>query len=198
MERRVDEHWIPQRPGFIRAVVTRELEGSKIEWSHDSSWRFLPTVQCKMVGYRLHPVDLSVSKTLTLVGRNEPRDFLDVLHIHREILSLGAACWTAAGQDPGFTPLSLLELLRRRGSYRPEDFSRLHLTTPVDLPAMKKEWSAALDSAERFIRSRPPGEVGCLYYSRTEQFFIEPTGAADEDAVPHYGRPCGVWPSVVE
>ena len=28
-----------------------------------------------------------------------------------------------------------LEILRRRGKYHPEDFARLHLVEPVDLPA---------------------------------------------------------------
>ena len=58
---------------------------------------------------------------------------MDVLWVHRQVLSLAALCWAAAGKDPGLTPLSLLELLTRRGRYRPEDFARLHLAEPVDL-----------------------------------------------------------------
>ena len=107
-----------------------------------------------------------------------------------------SACWAAAGKDPGFTPLSLLELLRRRGRYRPEELERLRLAEPVDLPRLKGRWLSALDSAERFGRSRPPEEVGCLYYSRRERRFVEPeAGAAlDGDVLPHFGRPGGVLP----
>ena len=118
------------QPGYIRALVHKG-DSTKIEWAHDSAWRFLPTVQSEEFGYRLHPIDLAVNKALALAGRDEARDFLDILHIHDNVLSLGAVCWAAAGKDPGFTPLSLLELLRRRGKYQPEDFSRLHLVAPV-------------------------------------------------------------------
>lgn len=185
-----------QQPGYVRARVEKGEEATKIEWSHDSAWRFLPTLRHEEYGYRLHPIDLAVNKVLALVGRNEPRDFIDTLHVHENVLSLGALCWAAAGKDPGFTPLSLLELLRRRGKYRPEDFDRLMLTKPVDLPAMKREWMSALDSAETFIRSRPAEEIGCLYYSPGEERFVEPGPGAPGDAVTHYGRPGGVLPRI--
>ncbi|HET9300046.1 MAG TPA: hypothetical protein VFO11_08875, partial [Candidatus Polarisedimenticolaceae bacterium] len=102
-------------PGYIRAVVRLGSDATKVEWAHDSSWRFLPAVRDPRVGFVLHPVDLAVNKVLALAGRDEPRDVLDSLHVHREVLPLGALCWAACGKDPGFTPLSLLELLRRRG-----------------------------------------------------------------------------------
>jgi hypothetical protein len=43
---------------------------------------------------------------------------LDTLDMHRDVLPLGAMCWAACGKDPGFTPLSLLGLLRRRARLR--------------------------------------------------------------------------------
>lgn len=54
-------------------------------------------------GYQLHPIDLAINKVLALAGRDEARDFLDVLHAHATILPLGALCWAAVGKDPGFT-----------------------------------------------------------------------------------------------
>ncbi len=182
-----------RQPGYVRALVSRGGESTKVEWAHDSAWRFMPVVADPRVGYRLHPIDLAVNKVLTLAGRDEPRDFLDILEIHDAILPLGALCWAAAGKDPGFTPSSLLDLLRRRGKYREEDFARLHLATPVDLHAMKRKWLAMLDEAEAFIAKRPPDELGCLYYSRSTDRFVEPRGDW-ADVVPHHGRPGGVLP----
>jgi len=184
------------QPGFIRAIVRRGDNATKVDWAHDSSWRFMPTVRDDRVGFVLHPVDLAVNKVLALAGRDEPRDVVDALHLHRSVLGFGPLCWAACGKDPGFTPLSLLELLRRRGRVRAEDLLRLALAEPIDLQAMKREWLAALDSVEPFVASRPPEEIGCLYYSAAKRAFVDPREVAD--AVPHFGRPGGVVPRIAE
>ena len=180
------------QPGYVRAIVGKGPEATKVEWARDSSWRFMPTVRDDRVGFVLHPVDLAVNKVLALAGRDEARDVLDALHLHRHVLALGALCWAACGKDPGFTPLSLLEMLRRRGHVRPEDLARLALAEPVDLGAVKQAWTSALDSVGPFVESRPAGELGCLYYSPSRQRFVDPRGV--DDALPHYGRPGGVLP----
>ncbi|OGQ86123.1 MAG: hypothetical protein A2289_27130 [Deltaproteobacteria bacterium RIFOXYA12_FULL_58_15] len=184
------------QPGYVRVVVRKGKEATKVEWAHDSAWRFLPTLQSATAGYVLHPIDLAINKVLALVGRDEPRDYLDVLHTHAAILPLGAQCWAAAGKDPGFTPVSLLEMLRRRGKYQPEDFSRLHLSQPVEPTQLKKTWLDALAEATAFVQSRPPAEIGCLYYSESGDRFVQPT-ETDENIVPHFGRPGGVLPRIV-
>lgn len=181
------------QPGFIRAVVSRGDSATKVEWAHDTAWRFMPAQQDPTAGYMLHPVDLAVNKLLALVGRDEPRDFLDIIYVHEEVLAVGAVCWAAAGKDPGFTPHMLLDLLRRRGRYRPEDFVRLRLREAPDLQGLKRTWLAALDSAQVFVDSRPPNEVGCLYYSRMHNTFVS---HIDVDVVPHYGLPGGVLPLI--
>ena len=183
-----------QQPGFIRALVQKGTGATKVEWVHDTSWRFLPPVANALAGYVLQPVDLAVNKLLALVGREEPRDFLDIIYAHQSVLSLGALCWAAAGKDPGFTPAFLLTLLRRRGRYRPEDFARLHLREQPDLLALKRIWLEALDQAEAFVAARPHGELGCLYYSKTKREFVSDFTSGDSDIVPHFGRPGGVMP----
>jgi hypothetical protein len=186
------------QPGYIRAVIRKGDDATKVEWARDSSWRFLPPVRDKVAGFVLHPIDLAINKLLALVGRDEPRDFVDILDAHERILSLGALCWAAAGKDPGYTPASLLGLLRRRGRYRPEDFARLHLREVLDLPALKESWLRALDDAEAFVTTRPPEELGCLYYSLGKQEFVSNFEPGDPDIVPHYGRPGGVLPEMRE
>lgn len=143
----------------------------------------------------LHPIDLAINKVLALVGRDEPRDYLDTIDAHTRILGLGGLVWAACGKDPGFTPLMLLDLLRRKGRYRPEDFTRLALREAPDLPAAKQAWQSALESATEFVASRPIEEVGCLYYSRAPAAFVA-TLPLPSDAVPHFGRPGGVLPLV--
>ena len=184
------------QPGFVRAIVRRGELATKVEWARDSAWRFMPTVRDDRVGFVLHPIDLAVNKVLALAGRDEARDVLDALHIHNTVLMLGGLCWAACGKDPGFTPLSLLDLLRRRGRVREEDLARLDLAEPLDLHVLKRDWLEALDSVEPFVESRPPDEIGCLYYSATREEFVDPREVSD--AVPHFGRPGGVLPRVDE
>lgn len=184
------------QPGFIRGIVRKGGHATKVEWAHDSSWRFMRTVRDSRVGFVLHPVDLAVNKVLALAGRDEARDVVDTLHFHRSLLGLGALCWAACGKDPGFSPLSLLELLRRRGRVRAEDIGRLALAQPIDLHSMKRAWLEALDSVAPFVASRPPEEIGCLYYSASLRVFVDPREASD--AVPHFGRPGGVVPRIAE
>jgi hypothetical protein len=188
------------QPGFLRALVTREDAATRIDWAHDSAWRFMPPVRDELGGYLLHEVDLSVNKVLALAGRDEPRDFVDILFIHERVLPLGALCWAAAGKDPGYTPLSLLELLRRRGRHRPGEIARLDLRVPVDLVAWKATWLAALDDAETFVGGRPGGEVGCLYYSGEQGMFVAPIATRsleDQGLALHYGSPGGILPRAV-
>jgi hypothetical protein len=158
----------------------------------------MPLVRDPLGGLLLHPVDLAVNKVLALVGRDEPRDFVDILFVHARILSLGALCWAAVSKDVGFTPLSLLELLKRRGRYRPEEFARLDLVEPFDLVAAKSTWLAALGDAETFVKSRPPDEIGCLYWSNVRETFTMP--APDEfssgTVKQHWGTPGGVLPQL--
>jgi hypothetical protein len=104
-----------QQPGFVRTLVRRDSEATKVEWAHDSAWRFLPPLRSERAGFVLHPIDLAINKLLAMVGRDEARDYLDIHEAISRILPLGALCWAASGKDPGFTPALLLDLLRRRG-----------------------------------------------------------------------------------
>jgi len=159
------------QPGSIRAIVRRDGGASQVDWAHESAWRFMPVVQDEGGGFLLHEVDLAVNKILALAGRNEVRDFVDALFIDDRILPIGALVWAAVGKDPGFTPDSLLEQLRRRGRYRPEEVDRLDLVEPFDLVEAKQRWLRALNRADGFVRSRPADETGCLYYSLERSTF---------------------------
>lgn len=182
--------------GYIRAQVFSKAGATKVEWAHDSDWRFLPVQQNDDLGFVLHPLDLAINKVLALVGRNEPRDFLDVLHAHKTILPLGALCWAAAGKDPGFTPSSLLDLLRRRGKFQQDDFNRLKLNQPVELTQLKTDWLLVLEIAQEFIDSRPSEEMGCLYFSKNNSQFFAPQ-PEDSNYMTHFGKPGGVLPKLI-
>jgi hypothetical protein len=75
----------------------------------------MPAQKSPEIGFVLHPVDLAINKVLALAGRDEARDFLDVIHTHETLLPLGALCWADCGKDPGLNPSSPLELSRPIG-----------------------------------------------------------------------------------
>lgn len=188
------------QPGFIRATVARDSESTRIDWAHDSAWRFMPPVRDELGGYVLHEVDLAINKVLALAGRDEPRDFVDILYVHEHVLPVAALIWAAVGKDPGFSPLSLIELLKRRGRVRPEEIARLDLAQPFDLMPARDAWRSALEDADAFARSRPADETGCLYYSATLDKFVVPDPDRildDQRVTPHWGRPGGVIPRAV-
>lgn len=159
--------------------------------------RLLAANRSEEFGYQLHPLDLATNKVLALAGRDEPPDLLDTLYLHEHVLRLGSLVWAVVGKDPDYSPLSLLEMLRRRGRIQPAGLARLDLSGPVDLQQVKEAWLAALVEAERFVRAQPPGEAGCLYWSPSRNAFVCPEGGKSDDAVPHFGRPGGVLPRVV-
>ena len=95
-----------QTPTFYRAVVEVAGQSLKLEWAHDSAFRFFPVERDEFCGYRLHPADAAVNKMLAMAGRVEVRDCVDVLHLDAEYLSLGGLAWAACGKDPGLPPTS--------------------------------------------------------------------------------------------
>jgi len=180
-------------------IVGAGDQATHINWSRDSAWQFMALVSDEVGNHRLHEVDLAVNKVLTLAGRDEARDFVDILYVHEHILPLGALIWTAVAKDPGFTPASLLEQLKRRGRYRPEKIDRIELAAPMDLVEAKAAWRAALSDADKFIRERPHDEVGCLYYSPSRDCFVAPSpgiSLAEQGLVPHFGQAGGILPAV--
>lgn len=183
------------QPGFVRAIVGREGKATKVEWAHNSSWRFLPPIPDPDVGFRLHPLDLSINKVLALAGRDEPRDFLDVLYVHRHFLAFGSLCWAAVGKDPGYSPLMLVEMLARKGRYRREDFSALRLTSEPDLTEIKRNWLEAVEDARRLVGELPPEDAGCLYWDPSTEKFVTPNRDLAR-LVRHFGSHGGVLPTV--
>lgn len=186
-----------EKEGFVRCELAKNKQETKIEWVHDSDWRFMPPQYADGKGYLLHPIDIAVNKLLALVGRDEPRDFLDILYIDKRILPLKALIWAAVGKDPGFSPTSLLEIVQRRGKYRQEDFEKLMLAEKVDLIKLKESWFQALEGVREFFNCRNLENVGCLYYSKTISNFIAPNiGDSDlsSDIVVHFGKRGGHLP----
>ena len=185
------------QPGFIRAEIGRPSDATvRVDWAHDSRWRFLPPVRLERAGYVLHPVDLAINKVLALAGRDEARDFVDILYLVERVLPLGALAWAAAGKDPGLNPAMLLDLLARKGRIQQREFDRLDLARPLNAGEAVQQFRRALESGRAWVSTRPPDEAGCLYRRPDSARFFAPE--PEESCVPHRGAPGGVIPAAGE
>jgi hypothetical protein len=188
--------WIRREPGIYAVVVERSGERTKLEWLRDSDFRFFPTVPDKVFGYMLHAVDIATNKALAAAGRREPRDVLDLLTIEERHLQLGAVIWAAVAKDPGFSPESLINEIRRNARYRQDDYADLALAAPVDAGAVARRLRAALDAAETFVLAMPAGKEGLLFLKGGQ--VVQPEPQQLQDYAEHAGRRQGHWPSSSE
>jgi hypothetical protein len=159
---------------FTRAIVSKGREATKVEWCYESNFRFFPAIRDKRVGFRLHPIDLAINKVNALANRQVPRDFVDVLFINRNYLSLGAMVWAASSRFPGMPPPFFLEQLARQTAvYGPETtadmqdaIASLKFTDAKqasDLPALRMEWNESMKAASKLIGWLPKSTIGCLF-----------------------------------
>jgi hypothetical protein len=98
-----------------------ELEGlgdrMRLEWVHDSDYRFFPPQRDELFGYVLHPADLATNKASATADRREPRDIVDLVTIHENILPLGAVVCAAVGRFPGQSPEEMLADITRHSRF---------------------------------------------------------------------------------
>ena len=197
-EEKHEVEWQLRTPAFYRAVVSRAGQTLKLEWAQDTAFRFFPVERDAVCGYRLHEVDAAVNKVLAVAGRAEVRDFVDLLYLDRTSLTVGALSWAACGKDPGFTPDFLLEQINRHAAYTQHDLDRLVLVDKLELPALKRQWLAALEQAAKLVAVLPGDEMGCLYLTAHGEAVVpDPASSAFSGLRRHFGSPCGAWPTLL-
>jgi len=138
--------------GLKEALVRRGSESVLVQWARDSAYRFFPLVEHREVGLMLHSFDLATNKVLALVGRLEPRDWIDVLACDERIQPIGYLAWAACGKDPGFSPINILEEARRSGRYSQLELQELAFAGPSpDARELGARWHRILREAELVV-----------------------------------------------
>ncbi len=188
--------WIRQEPGIHAALVQRHGDSTRLEWVRDSDYRFYPAVADELFGYTLHMIDIVTNKALAAAGREVPRDVLDLLYIHETHLPLGAVIWAAVGKDPGYSPESLINEIRRNARYRADDYAALPIAEPIDAGDVARRLREALNQAEAFVRAMPVGKEGLLFLE--DGRVVQPNPARLGDYEELAGRRYGVWPASPE
>jgi hypothetical protein len=114
--------WKKTQSGRREAEVGDLSDRMRLEWVHDSAFRFFPTQRDELFGYVLHPVDLATNKASAAADRREPRDVVDLVTIHENILPLGAVICAAVGRFPGQSPEEMLSDITRHSRFTAEEF----------------------------------------------------------------------------
>lgn len=185
--------WLRREPGLHVALTEKDGETTRLEWARDSDFRFFPAIRDDLFGYRLHVFDLATNKVLAAAGRREPRDVVDLLHIHERHVPLGAVIWAAVAKDPGFSPESLIAEIRRNARYRADDYADLDVTAPIDAGAVARRLRSSLEEAEAFARTMPHGTEG-LAFLRGDMP-VQPDPRQIDAYLRHAGARRGHWPS---
>lgn len=188
--------WLRREINFYSVLVHRGDEATKLEWVVDSDFRFFPAQTDELFGYVLHPVDLATNKVMAAAGRREPRDVVDLVMIHEQVLPLGAVVWAAVGKALGFTPEGLINEIRRLSRYTEADFRRVASDPPVDPVATMVCFRQALDEAEAFVLRMPTEKIGLLFLKDGQ--VVQPDPGRLDDYATHAGKRRGHWPSSAE
>src|SRR5437867_12725826 len=123
----------------MRSACAGSLTGIRhIDWAADSAFRFFPIERDPMLGWRLHLFDMATNKALGLSARTETRDCVDIVEL-RKRFPLAAICWAACGKDPGFSPLSLLTIMKRFAKVSPAELDKIKARA-LNPMALKKAW----------------------------------------------------------
>jgi hypothetical protein len=165
----------------------------EIDWAADSAFRFFPIERDPLLGWRLHLFDAATNKALTLAARTETRDYVDIVEFHRTF-PLAAVCWAACGKDPGFTPLSLLRMMRRFARVNPAELDKI-AARALDPTVLKTLWIEMSDDAEVKITAladeRPDIPMGVAFVNAVGQ----PGWIGDSPSLrPHAPSVRGCWP----
>jgi hypothetical protein len=180
---------------FRKARVSRANVTLEIDWAADSAFRFFPIERDPLLGWRLHLFDVATNKALALSARTETRDYVDIVELHKTF-PLSAICWAACGKDPGFSPLSLLKMMRRFARIDPAKLEEIKARA-LDPVALKMAWIEMSDEAEakmiHVADEQPDLPIGVAFVDAAGK----PGWIGDDPALRvHAPSVRGCWPTV--
>jgi hypothetical protein len=180
---------------FRKARLAQTGEELEIDWAADSAFRFFPIEPDPVLGWRLHLFDVATNKALALAARSVTRDYVDIVELD-QTYPLEAIIWAACGKDEGFSPMLLLEMMRRFTRINPRQLETIQARR-LDPIALKKAWIGMSDRADaeitRIADTMPEIPIGVA--------FVDETGAPGwigSNAALRIHRPSirGCWPQV--
>lgn len=108
---------------------------------------------------------MATNKALALAARSVTRDDVDIVELDRTY-PLEAVIWAACGKDESFSPMLMLDMLRRFARINPRQLETIQ-ARHLDPVSLKKAWIAMSDRAEaeitRLADTRPEIPIGVAF-----------------------------------
>ena len=178
----VDQTFTPERQiQHFKCVVEREGHSTSVEWACDTVHRFFPAIEDPEFGWRLRQFDLAVNKVLALAGRREPRDYVDVVALHRAGLTIATIANAAPGKDAGLTPELVLDEITRNARFSADELKTVHSLEPIDAVATKRAFLQGVAEARDIFRQLSLEAAGTVFIGASGKF-VPTTIAADRSA----------------
>ena len=187
---------------FIEAEVAKDGRRMEIQWGTDSAYRFFPLQRDEITGFTLHPIDLAANKLAALVGRTEPRDWIDVITATRQLQPLAYLLSAACGKDPGFSPTSMLEYVARRHYNQVEIDAKIAPAGVYDAAELCRYWHETVDLTREALTSFPREHAGKAVLDENGHPFKGDVKTFKEaldagQVVFHEGTIGGAWPVII-
>lgn len=192
---------VREAPSYVEATISDDAETTLVQWLQDSAFRFFPLVRDDEFGLSLHPFDLATNKVLAMAGRLEARDWIDVIHCHRHLQPLGYLVWAACGKDPGYSPMSLLQEMRRSSKYSQTEIDLLDFDGgPPSARELGVQWHGMLREAPEICDILPVEQIGtCVVSDAADLLQAGPKDLAEALSTGvvrfHRGTIGGAWPT---
>jgi hypothetical protein len=170
--------WDRQLPGIWSGTVEGGPEGLKLEWAHDSAYRFYPAMADPQFGYVLHPADLMTNKVLAAAGRSAARDLVDIVTLSDEV-PIAAAILAAVGKDPGMPPDTIMDHIAMFGRHQQTAFDRLRSAEPIDGVAVHRTIREGLALARSIVDRLEASAFGKLYLEEGRIVVPDPSRLGD-------------------
>lgn len=125
-----------------------------------------------------------------------------VIQCERRLQPFGLLAWAACGNDPGFSPASVVELAAKSARYTEADLAGLDFAGQApDLGSLSREWHEIVERARSLVTIPPATEAGaCLMTPTFELFRGDATAlrsAVESDRVVyHHGSMEGALPQL--
>jgi len=150
--------------GCVEVEVSKDSEKTVIQWMSEAKDRFFPLIRDDYFGARMNIADLAINKILAASSRSKARDYVDLVSIEEHLAPLEVLICAASGKPPHFSPVRIVEEIRRKSLSIPDyEFKAVRgLPEDFNIAQFREKMIGITDRALSFVGQIPSNFVGAL------------------------------------